>query len=250
MQRPIPGIVPVLLSFVAGYVDACTFLALFGVFVAHVTGSFVVAVAQLVTHGRGVAVGVLGVPTFFLAGVATTITVKIAERRGRPAISATLALEALLLLGLFASCLMGAPQRPPHAPPVLIASLFGLSAMGVQSAMVRLLIKGAPSTNVMTTNTTQLAIDATELVFAWRARRRRSVDTAVASEYADLKEGLTARYRIMLCFLIGTIVGGVAYVRLNVWCILLGVAIVVALFVWASRWDAVGFPHRDPAGSR
>ena len=38
--------------------------------------------------------------------------------------------------------------------------------MGVQSAAVRLFMKMAPSTNVMTTNTTQLAIDATIVFLA------------------------------------------------------------------------------------
>src|SRR5947209_3484204 len=37
----VPRPIPVVLSFVAGYVDSCTYLALFGVFVAQVTGSFV-----------------------------------------------------------------------------------------------------------------------------------------------------------------------------------------------------------------
>jgi hypothetical protein len=40
----------------AGYVDSCTFLALFGLFVAQVTGSFVLADAKLVTGDQGVVV--------------------------------------------------------------------------------------------------------------------------------------------------------------------------------------------------
>ncbi len=45
---PLPRVVPPLLSLVAGYVDSITFLALFGFFAAQVTGSFVVAAAEVV----------------------------------------------------------------------------------------------------------------------------------------------------------------------------------------------------------
>jgi len=39
----VPRPITVVLSVVAGYVDSCTYLGLFGVFVAQVTGSFVLA---------------------------------------------------------------------------------------------------------------------------------------------------------------------------------------------------------------
>ena len=39
----VPPPIPVVLSVVAGYVDSCTYLGLFGVFVAQATGSFVLA---------------------------------------------------------------------------------------------------------------------------------------------------------------------------------------------------------------
>ena len=37
----VPRPIPVVLSVVAGYVDSCTYLGLFGVFVAQATGTFV-----------------------------------------------------------------------------------------------------------------------------------------------------------------------------------------------------------------
>jgi uncharacterized membrane protein YoaK (UPF0700 family) len=40
--------VTVVLGFAAGYVDDCTFVTLFGLFVAQVTGSFVIAGAILI----------------------------------------------------------------------------------------------------------------------------------------------------------------------------------------------------------
>ena len=79
-QRPAPATMParmpVLLSFLAGYVDSCTFLALFGLFVAQVTGSFVLAGTLFVTHQHGAVIKILAIPAFFVAGVATTIIVR------------------------------------------------------------------------------------------------------------------------------------------------------------------------------
>jgi uncharacterized membrane protein YoaK (UPF0700 family) len=108
---------PALLSFLAGYVDSCTFLALFGLFVAQVTGSFVLAGTLFVTHQNGALIKLLAIPAFFVAGVATTVIVRRAAR-GRSALPATLGLEAALLAGLFACWLRAGPspirmRRPP-----------------------------------------------------------------------------------------------------------------------------------------
>ena len=53
-------------------------------------------------------------------------------------------------------------------PATLVAAIAGFAAMGVQSALVRIFYVGAPSTNVMTTATSQIAIDAADV---WLARR-------------------------------------------------------------------------------
>src|SRR5262249_37938308 len=45
----VPLLMPVLLSLVAGYLDSYTYLSLFGLFAAQVTGSFVIAGAEFVT---------------------------------------------------------------------------------------------------------------------------------------------------------------------------------------------------------
>jgi uncharacterized membrane protein YoaK (UPF0700 family) len=228
-----PARMPALLSFLAGYVDSCTFLALFGLFVAQVTGSFVLAGTLFVTHQNGALIKLLAIPAFFVAGVATTVIVRRAAR-GRSALPATLGLEAALLAGLFACWLRAGPFTDPDAPAAVLASLFGLSAMGVQSALVRLLPQRYPSTNVMTTNTTQLAIDAADLAMTWRARRRWPHDAAVAAAYAGVKKRLSVLAPIVLGFLAGTVAGAVAYVGLDLWCILFAIAVAAGLAAWTS----------------
>lgn len=229
---PAPKRLTLLLSFLAGYVDSCTFLALFGLFVAQVTGSFVLTGTRLVTHESVGLVKILAIPAFFVACIATTVVVRMITRHGRSALATTLALEAALLTGLLVTWLAGAPWSGPNAPPVILASLFGLSAMGVQSALVRLNIKGAPSTNVMTTNTTQLAIEATELVMSWRAWRAAPGDAQLAAEHAQVRDRFNGVWPVVLGFFTGTIAGGLAYLRLDLWCILAPIAIAIGLAIW------------------
>jgi hypothetical protein len=93
-----PQRVPVLLSAVAGYIDSCTFLGLFGLFVAQVTGSFVVAGAQWVTDDPGFLIKVLGIPFFLLGGVVTTVVVATATARGGSGYSWAFGLEGILLV--------------------------------------------------------------------------------------------------------------------------------------------------------
>ena len=59
-----------------------------------------------------------------------------------------LLLSALVLLHI------AVPVSGIDDPAVLFTALTGIAAMGVQSAMVRLLMRGVASINVMTTNTT------------------------------------------------------------------------------------------------
>jgi uncharacterized membrane protein YoaK (UPF0700 family) len=231
-ETPIPRIVPALLSFTAGFVDACTFLALFGLFVAQVTGSFVVVGAEFVTHDEGVLIKVLAIPVFFGAGLATTIFAELLRRRGRRALAWTLAAEcgllaAFLVLGLFTPF-----RHEPNAPSTIAAALLGLSAMGVQSAAVRLLMPGVASTNVMTTNTTLFAIDAGELLLGWHGRRNSA---EAAAQYAAARARLSVLVPIGIGFIVGSVAGAYGYVWFGLRCLTLILVTLIGLAVWAAR---------------
>jgi uncharacterized membrane protein YoaK (UPF0700 family) len=232
VEPPIPRIPQALLAFVAGYVDSCTFLALFGLYVAQVTGSFVVVGTELVADSAGLAVHVLAVPVFALAAVLTALVVARAGRN-RTAVVWTLILENLLLIAFFAAVLLQRPASGPDAPAVLLASMFGLAAMGVQSASVRMLSGGGGSTNVMTTNTTQAAIDATEWALAWCARRRAPHDAGARDRVILARSRCGGLLLLIGSFLAGTILGAAAYAIFGVRCLLAPIALLIALTGWA-----------------
>jgi uncharacterized membrane protein YoaK (UPF0700 family) len=233
-RQRVPAIVPPLLSFTAGFIDSFTVLALFGLFVAQVTGSFVLTFVAIMTNEQGVLTRLLAVPVFLLAGMTTTVVAIMLERRGRPPLPWVLGLECLVLSGFLLMVLIGAPLSDPGALSVAAAGLLGLFAMGTQSATVRLLMKSVASTNVMTTNTTMIAIDAAELWLAWRARRGAPTDAALAAACEAARARFGALLPIMLGFLVGTVVGAFAYIATGVWALLLPLAVTYGVFAWAS----------------
>jgi uncharacterized membrane protein YoaK (UPF0700 family) len=219
----VPRPIPVVLSFVAGYVDSCTYLALFGVFVAQVTGSFVLAGAQLVSSEPGALAKLLAIPSFFLAGLAVTVLVHPLRERPPAALAWSLGIECLLLIGFFAACLASMPFRGPDAPGAIVALLFGMAAMGAQSALVRLLMRGVASTNVMTTNTTLLAINAAEILLGWIERRKAGPSGSSNAVYAQAHREFAALLPLGLGFLGGTVLGAIAYITVGLPCVLLAI---------------------------
>jgi hypothetical protein len=58
------------------------------------------------------------------------------RRRPRAALARSLGVECILLVGFATSCLAGMPFRDIDAPCAVVALLFGMAAMGAQSALV------------------------------------------------------------------------------------------------------------------
>jgi uncharacterized membrane protein YoaK (UPF0700 family) len=231
-EQPLPAAMPMLLSFVAGYVDSYTYLALFGLFAAQVTGSFVIAGAELVTHDYGITGKLLAIVAFLVAAAVTAALIGAARRSGRTALPSMLGLEALLLAVFVAIILLGPPIHGATDWHGIVAGLFAAMAMGSQSVLVRLLMKGIPQTNVMTGNMTQLGIEATEIVLAWR-RRAREPNRETIAEFEQVRDRLWVVLSVALGFLVGAAAGAIAFATTNVRGAILAVAIVVALALWS-----------------
>lgn len=231
----VPRPIPVVLSFVAGYVDSCTYLGLFGVFVAQVTGSFVLAGTLSVRGEPGALAKLLAIPFFFFAGMAVTVLVHSMRSRPRATLAWSLVVECLLLTGFLVSSWAGAPFRGPDTLGAITTLLFGMAAMGVQSALVRLLMRDVASTNVMTTNTTLLAINAAEILLGWIAHRKTGSMGSLQQNYAQAHDEFATLLPIGLGFFVGTALGAVAYINVGLPCILLAILPVGSLALWYMR---------------
>jgi uncharacterized membrane protein YoaK (UPF0700 family) len=233
IEIPVPLAMPVVLSFVAGFVDSYTYLALFGLFAAQVTGSFVIAGAEMIHHDYGVIGKTAAVVAFIVAAALTAALVGLARDRGRAALPLMLALETALLAVFVALVLFGPAIKDARDWHGIIAGIFAAMAMGAQSVLVRLLMKGIPQTNVMTGNMTQLGIATTELIVARRRLRHSAHTPKDEQEFADVRRQLITVLWIALGFLTGAAAGAVGFASIGLPGALVAVVIVCMVTLWA-----------------
>jgi uncharacterized membrane protein YoaK (UPF0700 family) len=154
------------LSFIAGYVDTAGYLALFGLFTAHITGDLITAAAVMV-HGVNAAavIRLLMLPVFMATIALTTILLRSMQRRGAKSIAPMLALMTLALAAFAAAgYFFGDSAADAGSPGTALIAAIGVAAMGIQNAMMRGALKSFSPTTVMTGNLAQFTIDLVELV--------------------------------------------------------------------------------------
>jgi uncharacterized membrane protein YoaK (UPF0700 family) len=166
---------PFVLSVIAGSTDVISFLAVYGIFTAHITGNLVILAAHVVSGSAAPLAAILSVPVFMIVLGLTRLLAAGLEAVGLASLRPLLLLQFLLLAGFLALRVAAGPQIDPNAVIAIVAAMLGVSAMAVQNALVRISLKGAPSTAVMTTNITLLTMDIGDMLVA-----RDSSDVAKA----------------------------------------------------------------------
>jgi uncharacterized membrane protein YoaK (UPF0700 family) len=237
---PVPLAMPVLLSLVAGYLDSYTYLSLFGLFTAQVTGSFVIAGAEFVTSDAGIAGKLIAIAAFLLAAAAAAAFCIAARDSHRAILPWMLGLEAALLAIFVGVMLFGPAVRDARDWHGIIAGVFAAMAMGAQSVLVRLLMKDIPQTNVMTGNMTQLGIALSELLMARRRFDRSRRSEAAMREFAHARGRLVTVLAIAVGFLVGAAAGALAFATTGLRGALVAVVIVGALALWAVAREGRG----------
>jgi uncharacterized membrane protein YoaK (UPF0700 family) len=200
-----------LLSFNGGFVDTAGFIGLQGLFTAHVTGNFVTLGAALVFGTKGVIAKLIALPEFMCVIAVAHWAGPALTARGLPRLRIMMAAKVLFLIAFFVLAVTLGPFPDSDATPALLTGFCGIAAMALQNGVQRVHLSYLPPTTLMTGNTTQVVLDAVDLVMgrgdqAMRARFRRMSVSIIG-------------------FAAGCAVAATLYAFVDFWCLCVPVAV-------------------------
>jgi uncharacterized membrane protein YoaK (UPF0700 family) len=169
-----------MLSLTAGYVDTAGYLALQGLFTAHVTGNFVTLGASLISGTSGTLAKLLALPTFCVMIVVTRWLNYGLQTRGLPPLRTLLIFKVTLLAAAAVLALHFGPFANGDSGPALAVGLTLVAAMGIQNAVQRIHLGNSPPTTLMTGTTTQIMIDVADLMRDLPADKKQAARTRLA----------------------------------------------------------------------
>jgi uncharacterized membrane protein YoaK (UPF0700 family) len=233
--------VAALLSFNGGFVDTAGFLGLQGLFTAHVTGNFVTLAATLVLGTHGVIAKLIALPEFVIVVALARVAGSTLRARGMPALRILLVAKVCLLLAFFVIAVVLGPFPDSDAPVALLTGFAGITAMALQNAVQRVHFAHIPPTTLMTGNTTQVVLDA--------------VDLLRGAPLPDAPR-VRSRFTRTLCGIVwgaaGCAVAALLYYWFGFWCLAVPVAVGAATAILHDD-DAIPHPQASPqsvVGSR
>jgi uncharacterized membrane protein YoaK (UPF0700 family) len=211
------------LGFISGFVDTLGFIALFGLFAAHITGNVVLIAASIVDHRYGIAIKLMAIPTFIVAAIVTRFFIIRRERHLLDATAHVLLAEAALLTAFMATALAAAPFEHHESPAAIATGLLAAAAMGVQNTAARTFMNGLPPTTVMTGNLMQIIVDVVDLLHG-----HGNLDAK--------RDRLSKLVPLMLAFGAGAVLGAMGYVTIGFLALVAPIAVATAL-------GLLGRPH-------
>jgi uncharacterized membrane protein YoaK (UPF0700 family) len=198
---------PLLLSLNAGYVDTSGFLALQGLFTAHVTGNFVTFGASLVLGTSGAVAKLLALPVFCLVVIVIRLLSLVLLQRKLPALKIILGLKnALLIVGAALAIHFG-PFNNGDAWQAVLTGMVLVAAMAIQNATHRIHLGSAPPSTLMTGTTTQIMIDLADMM---------QPKTSEGSQRPSAR--LLGMSTNIALFAAGCATAALLYARIGVWC--------------------------------
>ena len=199
---------PRILSVNAGFMDTAAYLALKGLFTAHVTGNFVTLGAALVLGTSGALAKVLALPVFCIVVLLARFSSHGLRVRSRPILSTLLLAQLLLsILGALLATSFG-PFDNADGYVALLTGMILVATMAIQNTAHRAHLASAPPSTIMTGTTTQIMMDLGDLM------------QGLAPERANATRArLTQMTASVLAFAMGCTLGALLYAWLSVLCL-------------------------------
>ena len=194
-------------SLTAGYADTSGFLALKGLFTAHVTGNFVTLGSSLVFGTSGALAKTLALPMFCIAVFLSRLLAFRLKRSGHRPFRSLLRVEVLLLTLCAGLAVWLGPFDDPDAAPGLAVGLVLISAMAIQNAAHRVYLAHAPPSTIMTGTTTQLMLDLADM--------SKGSESDIAGTARTRIKRLTTS---VVVFATGCALAALLYARVTEWC--------------------------------
>ncbi|WP_266160781.1 DUF1275 family protein [Dyella silvatica] len=211
---------PTLLSFNAGYVDTAGFMALHGLFTAHVTGNFVTIGAALVLGTSSIVTKLLALPTFCVMVVLARLLRYRLLGRGKPVLKTLLGLKLVLLTVGGALAIWYGPFPRGDDAAAMLTGLTLVAGMAVQNALQRVHLGSSPPTTLMTGTTTQIMIDLGDLLHGLPAEQKAVV------------HGRLARMSVaVLAFALGCALAALLFAAVSTWCFALPPVLALAAYL-------------------
>lgn len=210
---------PILLSFNGGYVDTIGFVALAGLFTAHVTGNFVTLGASIALGTGGALSKLLALPVFCIVIMLVRLLSQRLERSRKPVMTVLLWLKLVLfaIAAIFAQ--IHGPFDDGNSLAALAVGMILVSAMAIQNAFHRVHLSKMPPTTLMTGTTTQIMLDLADLIGG-----------TAQGDIEPIKERLKRMSGSVVAFALGCAAAAVAFLLSRTWCFAIPVALVAMSF--------------------
>jgi uncharacterized membrane protein YoaK (UPF0700 family) len=224
------NILALILSGVAGFVDATSFLGLNHLFTAHITGNLVVAVTDFVGVGPKIAwIRIAVIPIFMVAVTGTTLFSRFRAAR----LFHFFWLEAVSLLVFTGLCLMYSRLEASVIRDVclFLAGSLGVISMGIHNTAMREALGHLAPTTAMTNNLTQFTMDLSSFSLIQLSRQA----SPFASEYPALRQRLGKFGSSLLGFSLGAMAGGLLTHYFGFGPLLLPTLTIAGLAVYSQR---------------
>ncbi|TPK78123.1 DUF1275 family protein [Mesorhizobium sp. B2-4-17] len=210
---------PILLSFNGGYVDTVGFVALAGLFTAHVTGNFVTLGASIALGTGGALSKLLALPVFCIVILLVRLLSQRLERSRKPVMTVLLWLKLVLFIIAATFAQIHGPFDDGNSLAAFAIGMVLVSAMAIQNAFHRVHLSKMPPTTLMTGTTTQIMLDLADLIGG-----------TAQGDLKPVKERLKRMSASVVAFALGCAAAAVAFLLSRTWCFAVPVVLVALSF--------------------